>query len=163
MDYVGYTMSINTTTMTFADYKASLPKAQEQEDDILRYTYALAEAMRQDYIAYAIRNCKLSLMGANSDLSVDHYAARLSDLMNGYCDMYFTVESARKFHKVWNQDQDGSHRSIAFFVDKKTGDVYKPASIKAPAKGVRYRLLDETSREEAMKRADWSGAYLYKV
>ena len=162
MNYVGYTMSINTTTMTFADYKASLPKKQEQEDEILRYARALAEAMRQDYISYAIRSCKLSLMGANDDMSVDHYAAKLSDLMNGYCDMYFAVDAlGRKYHKVWRQD--GSHRSIAFFVDKKTGDVYKPASIKAPAKGVRYRLLDEASREEAMKRADWSGAYLYKV
>ena len=148
-------------TMTFADYKASIPKAHEQEEEILHYTHALAEAMRQDYIAFSIRSCRLSIMDATGDMNVDYYAAKLGDLMKGYCDMVFSVESARKFHKVWHQDQDGSHRSIAFFVDKKTGEVYKPASTKAPARGVRYRLLDEASREEAMQRADWAGSFLY--
>jgi hypothetical protein len=43
-----------------------------------------------------------------------------------------------------------------------TGDCYKPASYKAPAKGIRYNLLDATSREEMYKRADWAGSYTYK-
>jgi hypothetical protein len=44
----------------------------------------------------------------------------------------------------------------------KTGDCYKPASYKAPAKGIRYNLLDDKSREEMLGRADWCGSYLYK-
>jgi len=145
--------------MTFADYKASLPKAQEQEDEILRYTHVLAEAMRQDYIQYSIRSHKRSIVNAENEVSVDYHAARLNDLLNGYCEIAFSVETARKFHKVWRND--GGSRSIAFFVDKKNGDVYKASSTKAPAKGVRYNLLDDASREEAMSRADWAGSFLY--
>jgi len=58
------------------------------------------------------------------------------------------------------KDYNQSH--VHLFVDKETADVYKPASFKAPAKGVRYNLLDDTSRQEMYKRADWSGSYLYK-
>ena len=52
-------------------------------------------------------------------------------------------------------------RSVHAFVDKKTGDVYKPASFKAPAKIVRYNLLRIESREQCYQRADWAGGYLY--
>ena len=55
----------------------------------------------------------------------------------------------------------GKRDSIHAFVDKKTGEVYKPASTKAPAKGVRFRILDEASREDMLSRAGWSGGYLY--
>jgi len=34
-------------------------------------------------------------------------------------------------------------QSVDAFVDKNTGDVYKPASWNAPAKGVRYNLFDD--------------------
>jgi hypothetical protein len=52
-------------------------------------------------------------------------------------------------------------RSVHAFVDKKTGDVFKPASFKAPAKIVRYNLLRIESREQCFERADWAGGYLY--
>jgi len=58
------------------------------------------------------------------------------------------------------QNQSGS-TSVSAFVDKETGEVYKPASFKAPAKGVRFNLLDKNSREECYRRADWAGGYLY--
>jgi len=57
-------------------------------------------------------------------------------------------------------DSSGS-RSVHAFVDRMTGEVYKSASWKSPAKGVRYNLLIISSREECMMRADWSGSYLY--
>lgn len=53
-------------------------------------------------------------------------------------------------------------RSVHAFIDKNTGAVYKPASFRAPAKHVRYQLLDDASFENMLKRADWSGGYLYK-
>ena len=55
----------------------------------------------------------------------------------------------------------GGGNSVHAFVDKKTGEVYKPASFKAPAKIVRYNLLMIESREECFARADWAGGYLY--
>ncbi len=72
----------------------------------------------------------------------------------------FYIESGRKYHKVIMETESGSC-SVHAFVDKKTGEVYKPASWKAPAKIVRYNLLMIESREECFARADWAGGYLY--
>lgn len=52
-------------------------------------------------------------------------------------------------------------RSIHAFIDRKTGEVYKPASFKAPAKHVRYKLLDDQSFQQCIDEADWAGGYLY--
>ena len=72
----------------------------------------------------------------------------------------FYIESGRKYHKIVMETNSQS-RSVHAFVDKKTGEVYKPASFKAPAKIVRYNLLMIESREECFARADWAGGYLY--
>ena len=72
----------------------------------------------------------------------------------------FYIEEGRKYHKLIMETGYGS-RSVHAFVDKKTGEVYKPASFKAPAKIVRYNLLNIASREECFARADWAGGYLY--
>ena len=72
----------------------------------------------------------------------------------------FYIESGRKYHKLIMETGYGS-RSVHAFVDKKTGEVYKAASWKAPAKIVRYNLLMIESREECFARADWAGGYLY--
>ena len=73
----------------------------------------------------------------------------------------FTIESGRKYHKIMMTTGGGS-RSVHAFVDMKTGEVYKPASIKAPAKGVRFNLLVITDREWLLEHADWAGGYLYR-
>ena len=52
--------------------------------------------------------------------------------------------------------------SVWMFIDRKTGDVYKPASVKAPAKGVRFNLMDDDSFADCCQRADWAGGFLYK-
>jgi len=72
----------------------------------------------------------------------------------------FYIESGRKYHKVIMETNSQS-ASVHAFVDKKTGEVYKPASFKAPAKIVRYNLLEIASREQCFARADWAGGYLY--
>ncbi len=72
----------------------------------------------------------------------------------------FTVETARKYHKII-MTTHGTNRSIHAFVDVKTGAVLKPASFKAPAKGIRYNLLDPISREKCFTRAGWCNHYLY--
>jgi len=76
-------------------------------------------------------------------------------------DYKFFIESGRKYHKIV-MDANGS-KSVHAFVDKKTGEVYKPASFKAPAKIVRYNLLMIESREQCYQRADWAGSYLYML
>ena len=67
----------------------------------------------------------------------------------------FTIQTGRKYHKI--HDGNGVHA----FVDKNTGQVYKPASYKAPAKHVRYDLRRIKSRHECFSNADWAGSYLY--
>ena len=49
------------------------------------------------------------------------------------------------------------------FVDKKTGQVYKPASWQAPAKHVRYDLRIIREREFLFNsnNTGWAGGYLY--
>ena len=72
----------------------------------------------------------------------------------------FSVESGRKYYKIIMETGAGS-RSAHAFVDKKTGEVYKPASFKAPAKHVRYDLCLISHREWLFENADWAGSYLY--
>ena len=72
----------------------------------------------------------------------------------------FCIESGRKYHKIVMETGYGN-RSVHAFVDQKTGEVYKAASFKAPAKHVRYNLLSIESREKCFERADWAGGYLY--
>ena len=100
-------------------------------------------------------------------LNVRKYTLMLCDvlLMDFYrrghtLDYKFYIESGRKYHKIVMETESGS-RSVHAFVDKKTGEVYKPASFKAPAKHVRYNLLSIESREKCFEQADWSGSYLY--
>ena len=56
---------------------------------------------------------------------------------------------------------DKIHGSVWGFIEKATGHVYKPASFAAPAKHVRYRLMDDKSYEAAVHNADWYGSWLY--
>ena len=68
----------------------------------------------------------------------------------------FEIQTGRKYHKIYCKNQ-GVHA----FVNKTTGEVYKPASYKAPAKHVRYDLRRIKQRHECFSNADWSGSYLY--
>lgn len=67
----------------------------------------------------------------------------------------FEIVEGRKYYKI------NSNNSVHCFVDKKTGDVYKPASFKAPAKHVRFNLCIISDREWLMENVDWAGGYLY--
>ena len=87
------------------------------------------------------------------DALLDNFKSRSSG------DYKFYIESGRKYHKLI-MDANGS-RSVHAFVDRKTGEVYKSASWKSPAKGVRYDLRIISQREWLLENADWAGGYLY--
>jgi hypothetical protein len=96
-------------------------------------------------------------------LNVVKYGLMLCDaLKHDAPDNYFYEldSSGRKYHRIWMYIGD-RRDSIHAFIDKKTGSVLKPASVKAPAKGERYNLLSIPSREKCLESADWSGSYLY--
>ena len=80
---------------------------------------------------------------------------------NGPDGYHYSLDSSgRKYHKVFMHIGD-RRDSIHAFIDKKTGSVYKPANVKAPAKGERYNVLVINSREEMFEKCDWAGGYLY--
>ena len=79
------------------------------------------------------------------------------DSNNYTSDRYkFEIQTGRKYHKIVAKNQ-GVHA----FVNKTTGEVFKPASYKAPAKHVRYDLRIINDRERCFSNADWAGGYLY--
>ena len=72
------------------------------------------------------------------------------------------MEVGRKYIKVWSYLVSGGERlngnSCWMFVDKNSGEVYKPASYKAPAKGVRYLI---TQLADNPHICDPYGSFLY--
>jgi hypothetical protein len=125
-------------TTTFADYAAQQDARNTIQLNVRKWTLMLCDAL------------------------VDNFKSRNHGEVGGYdAPTYkFYIEEGRKYHKIIMQTPDGS-RSVHAFVDKKTGEVYKPASWKSPAKGVRYDLRIIEQREWLLENADWSGGYLY--
>ena len=97
------------------------------------------------------------------DALEDNFKSRNHGKVGGYDApeyKFYIEEGGRKYHKIVMEYENGS-KSVHAFVDKKTGEVYKPASFKAPAKHVRYNLLFIEQREWLLANADWAGGYLY--
>jgi len=72
----------------------------------------------------------------------------------------YSTSVGPKYIKIWDMER-GQKRSIHAFIDKNTGDVFKPASWNSPAKHVRYNLLNDSSRHQCLSNADWAGGFLY--
>ena len=143
-------------TATSADYAAQQDARNTIQLNVTKWTLMLCDALKQNYIDYSIKSHNRSVERGDS---VDYHNACITDLKNGKCDYDFTFESGNKYHKII-MNAAGS-RSVHAFVDKKTGEVYKSASWKSPAKGVRYDLRLIEQREWLFENADWSGSYLY--
>ena len=143
-------------TTTFADYAATAEARKDIATAVLGHTYALCEALRQNFIEYSIKSHQRSL---ERDVNGDYHTAAIAKLKEGTCDYDFYPETGRKYHKII-MNAAGS-RSVHAFVDKKTGEVYKSASWKSPAKGVRFDLRIINQREWLLQHADWAGGYLY--
>ena len=145
-------------TQTFADYVATQDARNTIELNVRKWTLMLCEALQENFIEDSIKRQKF--FGAS-----DYSNERIEAIKRGE-DLYeFVIETGRKYHKIImvvpNGDRPAS-RSVHAFVDKKTGEVYKPASFKAPAKGVRFDLRVITEREDVLENCDWAGCYLYQ-
>ena len=148
-------MTTTTLRQDFSDFCAQRDAQNTIQLNVTKWCYMLCDALLKNYIDYSIASHKRSVY---KEVNAD-YQACIEDLKNGQCGYEFTVESGRKYHKIM-MSANGS-RSVHAFVDKKTGSMYKPASIKSPAKGVRYDLRLIKDREWLLENADWSGSYLY--
>ena len=135
-------------------------QAQAQQtiaESVLKNTLLLIEALKDNYRQYSIRGHQRF---AECGESVEYHLRCIDELKSGICPIDYQVETGKKYHKVIFVD-GGGHRSVHCFIDKQTGQIYKSASWKAPAKGVRYDLRLIADREYLLENADWSGGYLY--
>ena len=135
--YTDFSSDNDMTTATFSEFCATADARNTIELNIRKYTLMLCDALEQNF------------------------KDRNHGKVGGYdAPVYkFVIETGRKYHKII-MDANGS-RSVHAFIDKKTGEVYKSASWKAPAKGVRYDLRLIEQREWLFEHADWAGGYLY--
>ena len=128
--------------MTFTEFKEQQDARNTIELNIRKYALMLCDALEMNF--------KQRNRGELAGRPAPEYK--------------FVIESGRKYHKIImevpNHNRPAS-RSVHAFVDKKTGDVYKPASFKAPAKHVRFNLCIISDREWLYENADWAGGYLY--
>ena len=86
---------------------------------------------------------------------------------NSSSDKTFKMELGRKYWKIVQSDIDANGKEwsggVHAFVDRNTGQVYKPASYKSPAKHVRYdlRIINNRAQLHNPNFTDWAGGYLY--
>ena len=144
-------------------------QAQAQQtiaDSVLKNTYLLIEALKDNYRETAIRGHQRSIENFNytydttDSVQSQHHQQKIDELKSGISPIDYVIESGKKYHKVVFVDGGGG-RSVHCFIDKQTGSVLKSASWKAPAKGERYNLLIIKEREWLFENADWAGGYLY--
>ena len=130
------------TRTEFADYVATQDARNTIELNVRKYTLMLCDALEDNF------------KSRNRGTVGRHEAPSYK----------FVIESGRKYHKIIMEvpnDNRPPSRSVHAFVDKKTGDLYKAASFKAPAKHVRFNLCIISDREWLLENADWAGGYLY--
>ena len=139
------------------------------EDYVIKYCEALEENFKQ----YSINSYKRNIDNPTSVTEgyKSYYQEQLEKIENGTANLYkFDYKVGKKFIKVFNLQYDtfrdrNEYRagSVTAFIDKNTGEVYKPASWKAPAKHVRFDLRIIKEREFLLnpKNCDWAGGHLY--
>lgn len=87
-------------------------------------------------------------------LMLERYREKLESLSGCRVDLL----KGRKYVKV--VIDNGTQRTVHSFVEKNTGNLYKPADWNAPAKGVRYNVLKDWTLLESIM--DQHGSYLYQ-
>ena len=144
-------------------------QAQAQQtiaENVLKNTLLLIEALKDNYRQYSIRGHQRSVENFNytyettDSVQSQYHQRQIDELKNGILPINYEIESGKKYHKIIMIDGGGS-RSVHCFIDKQTGEVYKSASWKSPAKGVRFDLRLIKDREWLLENADWAGGYLY--
>ena len=125
-------------------------------NNVEKYSVMLCDAL---YMSMKLWTLRLHESAAAKGESVDYHINKIEEINEKGVDSEYYLESGRKYYKLIHKD--GMIRSVHCFIDKKTGSVYKSSSWKSPAKGERYNLLDDNSRELCYNQCDPFGGYLY--
>ena len=156
-----------TTTLNRDSIKVKRDLQRRIEDYVIKYCEALEENFKQ----YSINSYKRNIEEQRFPENTKYYQERLEEIENGTANLYkFDYSVGKKFYKVFNLQFDtfrdrNEYRagSVTAYIDKNTGEVYKPASWKAPAKHVRFdlRIIREREFLHNPKNVDWAGGHLY--
>ena len=135
---------------------------------VQEYTEQYCEAITENYKQDHKRSMERM---AASDPNSSYPSDELKRIEDGTANlMKFEIREGKKYYKVVQVEYDtfqnrNEYRdsSVHSFVNKKTGDVLKPASWKAPAKHVRFNFNIDTHREFLFdyRNVGWAGGYLY--
>ena len=141
---------------------------KQEMKNIEEYAQTLCETLEENFKQDSIASYKRMAMTDSG-----YATKRLEEIENGTANLYkFVVQKGRKYLKIINQQYDDmgpnpsyeyKNGSVHAFIDRETGDVYKPASWNKPAKHVRYNLLERSDRNFLFdwKNVGWAGGYLY--
>ena len=143
---------------------------QSLETRVAEWTQTYADTITENYRQYHLETLNGNLSG-----NYPEYAKQqLDEIKNGTANlMWFKVYSGKKYYKIVQQQFEtwegskyyGQYRdaSVHAFVDKKTGQIYKPAGWAKPAKHVRFdmRIISERNFVHNPNNTGWSGGYLY--
>ena len=141
------------------------------EDHVIKYCETLEENFKQ----YSLRSYKRNIDENRFPENTKYYQDRVNEINNGTANLYkFVFKTGKKFHKVYflqyeeaneyyNRKAGYKAGSVHCFIDKKTGEVYKAASWKAPAKIVRFdlRLIGDREFLFNPNNISWAGSHLY--
>ena len=142
---------------------------KQEMANIEEYAQTLCETLEENFKQDSLDSYRRMQMEQYSIYA----AKRIEEIENGTANLSkYIVKKGRKYLKIVNQQFDDmgpnpSYKyrdgSVHAFIDRETGDVYKPASWNKPAKHVRYNLLERKDREFLFdyKNVGWAGGYLY--
>ena len=130
---------------------------------VLDWTKTYCETLTENYKQHSVR----MFQGSDSDYS----RKRLEDVKNCTANLTnFVIKNGRKYYKIMQREFDTfqdrnewREGSVHAFVNKNTGEVFKPASYNAPAKHVRYdlRVINDRVKLHDPRYTGWAGGYLY--
>jgi len=133
-----------------------------------RYTDEYCKALTENFKRDSMRSIEYNL---KKDPTCTYSKEQLAKIVSGTANLdRFRYYEGKKYLKVVREEFDdfqGRNKwrdtTVHAFIDKKTGDVYKPASWKAPAKHVRFNFCN---KKDLLFLTDprcvgWAGGYLY--
>ena len=137
---------------------------------VAEWTQKYADAITQNFKEYSISMLERNL--ARADYDHPEYAQeQLDEINNGTANLYwYKIKTGKRFFKIIQMEFDtfqnrNEYRegSVHSFVDRNTGEVFKPASWRGPAKHVRYDMRIIKDREFLFNPSNvyWAGGYLY--
>ena len=148
----------------------SIQARQDIETRVAGWVETYADTITENYRRYHVRTLEGNLSGNYPEYARE----QLDAIENGTANlMWFKVYSGKKYYKIVQQEFEtwsGSKyfnqyrdSSVHAFVDKETGEVYKPAGWAKPAKHVRFDMRDVKQLRFLLnpKNVDWAGGYLY--